>query len=82
MRIDSGSLTVGGVLTIGLNNGGRWSVVDVNGGSLMVTDVVTGISVGGPLAGNAELLIRAGTVTAGIIGLGYGAVRRLRPCST
>jgi autotransporter-associated beta strand protein len=74
VRIDSGSLTVGGVLTIGLNNGGRWSVVDVNGGSLMVTDVVTGISVGGPLAGNAELLIRAGTVTAGIIGLGYGAV--------
>ena len=73
-RIDSGSLTVGGALLIGLNNGARWSVVDVNGGSLMVTDVVTGISIGNAQVGNAELLIRNGTVNAGIIGLGYGTV--------
>jgi fibronectin-binding autotransporter adhesin len=73
-RIDSGSLTVGGAVYIGLNNGGRWSVLDVNGGSLMVTDVVTGISIGNAQAGDAELLIRNGTVNAGIIGLGYGTV--------
>jgi autotransporter-associated beta strand protein len=72
-RIDSGSLTIGGVLTIGLNNGGRWSVVDVNGGSLTVTNTTTGISVGGPLSGNAELLIRAGTATAGMISMGQTA---------
>jgi autotransporter-associated beta strand protein len=69
-RIDSGSLTVGGVLTIGLNNNGRWSVMDVNGGSLLVTNTTTGISVGGPLAGNAELLVRAGTATVGMISMG------------
>jgi autotransporter-associated beta strand protein len=73
-RIDSGSLTVDGAVYIGLNNGGRWSVLDVNGGSLMVTDVVTGISIGNAQAGDAELLIRNGTVNAGIIGLGYGTV--------
>jgi autotransporter-associated beta strand protein len=69
-RIDGGSVTVGGAVIIGLNNGGRWSVLDVTGGSLTVTDTNTGISVGGPYEGNAELLVRGGTVTAGIIGLG------------
>jgi len=69
-RIDSGSLTVGGVLTIGLNNNGRWSVMDVNGGSLTVTNTTTGISVGATNSGNAELLVRAGTAMAGMISLG------------
>jgi autotransporter-associated beta strand protein len=69
-RIDSGSLTVGGVATIGLNNGGRWSVMDVNGGSLTVTNTTTGISVGATNSGNAELLVRAGTATAGMISMG------------
>jgi autotransporter-associated beta strand protein len=73
-RMDGGSLTVGGALVVGLNNGGRWSVLDINGGSLMVTDVVTGISLGGPNAGNAELLIRNGAATAGIISMGQGTV--------
>jgi autotransporter-associated beta strand protein len=69
-RIDNGSLTVGGVLTVGLNNGGRWSIVDVNGGKLTVNDTTTGIQVGGPFSGPAVLLVRSGTATAGKISFG------------
>ena len=72
VRVDSGSLTVGGVLTIGLNNSGRWSVLDINGGTLTVNDTATGISVGGPLVGNAAFLVRNGTTTAGKISFGQG----------
>lgn len=72
-RIDSGSLTVGGATTIGLNNGGRWSVLDVNGGTFTSTDVTNGVFVGGPLIGNADFLIRAGTATAEIIKMGQAA---------
>lgn len=69
-RIDSGSLTVGGTTTIGLNNGGRWSVLDVNGGTFTSTDTLNGVFIGGPLVGNADLLIRAGTATVELIKLG------------
>ena len=70
VRIDAGSVTVGGMLMVGLNNGGRWSDVDITGGTLTVPDTINGISLGGPLAGNAILLVRGGTTTAGIINLG------------
>jgi autotransporter-associated beta strand protein len=69
-RLDSGSLTVGGALYIGLNNTGRWSDMDVNGGTLSVPDTTTGIGVGGTYAGEEVLLVRAGTATAGRITLG------------
>jgi autotransporter-associated beta strand protein len=49
-------------------------VVDVNGGTLTLTNTSTGVSLGGPYPGNAELLIRNGTATIGRIGLGYGKV--------
>jgi autotransporter-associated beta strand protein len=72
-RIDSGSLTVGNSITIGLANGGRWSVLDVNGGTLTVTNITNGIFVGATNTGNAELLVRAGTATVGGILVGQGA---------
>jgi autotransporter-associated beta strand protein len=72
-RVDAGSLTVSGEVIIGLNNTTRWSLLDVNGGTLSVPNTTTGISVGSTYSGNAELLVRAGSVTAGIIGLGAGA---------
>jgi autotransporter-associated beta strand protein len=69
-RMDAGSLTVGGTVYIGLNNTGRWSDLDVNGGTLSVPDTATGISVGGAYAGEEVLLVRAGTATTGKITLG------------
>ena len=74
MRIDSGSVTVGGSVTVaGGTSGSRGSVLDVTGGTLTVNDTTTGINVGGNNIGNAVLLIRGGTTTAGIIGLGLGS---------
>jgi autotransporter-associated beta strand protein len=70
LSVNSGSLTVGGSLTFGCNNGGRWSVVDVNGGSLTVTDSVNGVTLGAAFGGNEVFLVRAGTATVGIINLG------------
>jgi autotransporter-associated beta strand protein len=68
-RIDSGSLSIGGALTIALNNAGRWSVMDVNGGTFSVVDTATGVSVGGASPGNALFLVRNGTATVGKITL-------------
>ncbi|MGD1085369.1 MAG: autotransporter-associated beta strand repeat-containing protein [Verrucomicrobiota bacterium] len=67
LRIDTGSATVGGVLLIEQATGGRWSVADVNGGTLTVGDATTGIGVGGSEGGSGELLVRAGTATTPII---------------
>ncbi|MCB1130609.1 MAG: autotransporter-associated beta strand repeat-containing protein, partial [Verrucomicrobiae bacterium] len=57
-RIDSGSLTVGGTVLVGLDNGGRWSVVDVNGGTFSSTDPVNGVTLGNGRAGSALFLVR------------------------
>lgn len=75
-RIDGGSLTVGGAISVGLNNGGRWSYVDVNGGSLVSTGtgVNSGLVLGGPFVGKSELLMRAGTATVERIQLGRDAL--------
>ncbi len=62
-RIDSGTVTVAGVTTIGLNNTGRWSVLDVNGGTFTSTNAATGVQIGATTAGSAEFLVRSGTAT-------------------
>ncbi|WP_265593941.1 autotransporter-associated beta strand repeat-containing protein [Haloferula sp. BvORR071] len=62
-RIDSGSLDITGPISIGLNNGGRWSVVDVGGGVFSSADTGTGVRLGGPLQGNAAFLTRGGVAT-------------------
>ncbi len=71
LRIDGGNVTVNGLLSIGLNNGGRWSVADVNGGTLVSTSSEGGIRIGGPLQGNAALIVNAGTAVAERIQFGF-----------
>ena len=75
-RIDGGTLTVGGAVSIGQNNGGRWSYVDVNGGDLISTGtgVNSGIVLGGPFVAKSALLMRAGTATVERIQLGRDAL--------
>ena len=73
-RIDGGTLTVGGALTVGLNNTGRWSILDINGGDLSSTNAVSGIVLGGASAGKSAFLVRLGTATAERIQLGQGTL--------
>ncbi len=66
IRIDSGSVNVGGALLVELNaTAGRWTVENVNGGSLVVADTANGVVLGNPstdtAGGNAELLLTGGT---------------------
>ena len=72
-RVDSGSLAVDGIVSIGLNNGGRWSVLDVNGGTFSGTEATTGVQVGGPAVGNATFIVRGlGVATVEKVTLGQG----------
>ncbi len=71
-RIDGGTLNLSGASVVGLNNGGRWSVLDVNsGGTLNSTDTVTGVQLGFTTAGNSELLVR-GTGVANVQKVQFG----------
>lgn len=75
-RVDAGTLTVGGAISVGLNNGGRWSYIDINGGTLVNTGtgVNSGVVLGGPLEGKAAFLMRSGTATVERIQFGRDAV--------
>jgi autotransporter-associated beta strand protein len=72
VRIDSGALTVDSTTTITLNNGSRWSVVDVNGGVFTSNDGTgAGIQIGGVYGGeNGILLVRNGTASTDKITFG------------
>ncbi len=63
-RLDSGSLAVGGPLTVGIDNTGRWSVLDIGGGTFTSTDVGTGVRIGTAFNGQAIMLVRGGVATA------------------
>jgi len=65
MRVDAGSVTVGGITTVSNDAGSRFSLLDLNGGTFTDNDTSgTGIQVGGAADASldAELLVR-GTAT-------------------
>jgi autotransporter-associated beta strand protein len=60
--VDGGILTVGGLLTVGINNTGRWSVLDINGGELVCTAPGASVVLGAPsFAGSSLFVVRSGT---------------------
>ena len=79
-RIDAGSLTVGGALTVGISNAAgnsRWSVFDVNGGTVTASDATTGILLSGSSAASyVTMLVRksSAVVNAQRIQFGQGAL--------
>ena len=74
VRLDAGSLTVGSTTIITLNNGGRWSVLDINGGVFTSNDTTgAGIQLGGIFTGNnAVMLVRNGVANTNKITFGDG----------
>jgi autotransporter-associated beta strand protein len=64
MRVDAGSVTVGGITTVSNDAGSRFSVLDLNGGTFTDNAPATGILVGGnaDTGLDAELLIRGTAV--------------------
>ncbi len=74
-RVDSGSLTVGGAVTVGINNTGRWSVLDINGGTFTSTDSTSGVLLGSPFAGQVMMHVRgSGVAKVQRIQFGQGAL--------
>jgi autotransporter-associated beta strand protein len=74
LRLDNCATTIGGTVDIGLNNNGRWSDLDFNGGSLTVGDATTGVQIGNAYSGNAVFLVRGGTAMVGKITFGASGV--------
>ena len=76
-RIDGGTVTATGEVLIGnLTTGGRWSYLQVNGGSFTSTDTVNGIVIGQVNSGiaiDSELYLSGGTTSTQIINFGTAA---------
>lgn len=64
-RIDTGSVIVGGTTTVALNNGGRYSVLDITNTGNLTSGA---IQLGGGFAGNTTMIVRNNAVinTGGI----------------
>ncbi len=62
-RMDSGSLTVDGAVSISVSSPDRWSLIDLNGGTFTSTNVATGVQIGTGQAGSVAFLVRNGTAT-------------------
>jgi autotransporter-associated beta strand protein len=76
-RVDQGSLTVGGAVSIGLNNGDRWSILDINGGEFTSSgdQANTGVVLGGASQGRSAFIVRgSGLASAQRIQLGRDAI--------
>ncbi len=72
-RIDNGTVTATGQVTIGRTTNSRWSILQVNGGSFTSTDTTNGIVLSannGASTNNSELYLSGGTTTAEKIAFG------------
>lgn len=76
-RVDGGVLNVAGAVSVGLNNGDRWSMLDINGGEFNSTGtaVDSGVVLGGDWQGRSAFIVR-GTGVANVerVQLGKGAL--------
>ena len=59
-RVDGGALNVAGAVSVGLNNGDRWSMLDINGGEFnsTATAVDSGVVLGGDWQGRSAFIVR------------------------
>jgi autotransporter-associated beta strand protein len=73
-RMDSGSLTVDGVVTVGINSTNRWSIFDINGGRFSSTNVETGLRLGSAFYGLVAMVVRNGVSNVERIQFGQGAL--------
>ncbi|MEO5914508.1 MAG: autotransporter-associated beta strand repeat-containing protein [Luteolibacter sp.] len=63
-RIDTGSLSVDGAITLGINSPDRWSVLDINGGTFTSTNTASGLLLGGTSAGQVTMIIHNAAAVA------------------
>ena len=71
-RMDTGSLTVGGSTTVGIDNTTRWSILDIGGGTFTSTDAAVGVRLGTAFNGQAIMLVRGGVAKAERFQFGQG----------
>lgn len=68
-RVDSGSLTVDGLTTVGINNATRWSVLDINGGTFAANG---GIQLGSAFVGQVIMHVRGSSAVVNTPGILFG----------